>query len=103
MQDKTKDGKELAAAKGRVVSWTCGEHAQDLARGGEKRVRWGRERETHLADTGHAEVRVAAKKPGAGLTYGDGKFLEIIVGFERGIGGDKVGEGGGEESIFVII
>jgi hypothetical protein len=85
------------------VSGTCGEQAQDLARGGEKRVRWGRERETDLVEIGHGEVRVAAAKPGAGLAYGDGKFLEIIVGFERGIRGNKVGEGGGEEGIFVII
>jgi hypothetical protein len=56
-----------------------------------------------LVEIGHGEVRVAAAKPGAGLAYGDGKFLEIIVGFERGIGGDKVGEAGGEEGIFVII
>jgi hypothetical protein len=62
-----------------------------------------REIDTHLVEIGHGEVRVAAAKPSAGLAYRDGKFLEIIVGFEWGVGGDKIGEGGGEEGIFIII
>ena len=43
---------------------------------------------------------IATAEPGTGLVYGDGKFLEIVVEFERGIGGDK---GRGEEGIFTII
>jgi len=64
---------------------------------------WWRERDTHLVEIGHGEVRVATAEPGTGLAYGDGKFLEIVVEFERGIGGDKVCKGRGEEGIFIII
>lgn len=62
-----------------------------------------REKDAHLVEIGHREVRVAAAKPGAGLAYGDGEFLEIIVRLERGVGSDKVGKGRGEEGIFIII
>ena len=61
--------------------------------------------------TGHDEEEVAhgrdrgvaTAEPGTGLMYEDGKFLEIIVEFEWGIGGDKVCKGRGEEGIFTII
>ena len=55
---------------------------KDLARGGDKSVRWRRESDTHLVQIG--QVRVSAAKPGSGLVYRDGEFLEIIVRFERG-------------------
>jgi len=74
---------------------TCGEEAQDPARNHEK-VLGQRERDTHLAETGHGEVRVATAELGTGLAYGDGKFLKIVVEFERGVEGDKVCEGGGK-------
>jgi len=56
-----------------------------------------------LVEIGHGEVRIATSKPGTGLAYRDGNFLQVIVAFEREIEGDKVCEGGGEKSIFVII
>jgi len=56
-----------------------------------------------LVEIRHGEVRVAATKPGTGLAYGDGKFREIIVCIGRGIGGEKVGQRGGKEGIFVVI
>jgi hypothetical protein len=56
-----------------------------------------------LVEIGHGEVRVATTEPGTSLAYRDGNFLEVIVAFERKIGGDKVCKGGGEEGIFIVI
>jgi hypothetical protein len=56
-----------------------------------------------LVKIDHGEVRVAAAKPGTSLAYRDGKFLEIIVDFEGEIECDKVGKGGGEKVIFIIV
>lgn len=59
MEDKTIDGKELAAGEGRILARTCGDEVKDLARDGEKSVRWG-EIDTHLVEIGKGEVRAAA-------------------------------------------
>jgi hypothetical protein len=56
-----------------------------------------------LVEIGNGEVRVATAEPGTSLAYRDGDFLQVVVAFEREIGGDKVCKGGGEEGIFIII
>jgi hypothetical protein len=62
-----------------------------------------RKQDAHLVEIGHGKVGVAAAKPSTGFTNGDFLLLKIGVGCQRGVRGEEVSEGGGEERVFIVV